>query len=473
MRRSLGAVGVGMVCVGVGVGVGGCATNEPAAVLAAGRPAPARAAGAAPVAAEASASERAIAASAAPAAADVIARVGTQTITKDEILAPMLEEFGLSYLLHLVQLDLARQAAAQQKVAVTEDDVKAERERTFNEMLAETRAKLQEQLDEAVAKKDNAAAERIKAQMKIDPEAALDAYLAQRYAVTREYVSKGEFNIVLETNAYLRKIAEASPDLKKLVTDDAVRKAFGAQFGEKVVIRHIQANNLQTITEARRRLDAGENFADVARALSTNRNTAPQGGAVPPFTVNAPNVPQVFKDVAFGMNIGELSDTIESDNAFHILKLENRIAPKVVKFEDVKDKVRAGLMEQVLQAGVKQLRDKVVRQAIANLRIEHPVLKRQFDERREQQRVRNQQQLDEQMKRDRAQNAPDAPAAPQPGGEPAIEPAPGGDNAAQPAQPEQPASDAGAVTPDAAVAKPKAKATKPAQAPAPAAPADE
>jgi parvulin-like peptidyl-prolyl isomerase len=414
-----------------------------------------------------------------PADGDVVARIGTRKITKDQLLAPMLEEHGLAFLLHLVQLDLARQAAAQHGVTVTADDVQAERDRTFKQMLAETRAKLQEQFDAAVAKEDNAAAERIKAQMQIDPEAALDAYLAQRFTVTREYVSKGEFNIVLETNAHLRKIAEASPDLKKLVTDEAVRKAFDAQFGVKVVIRHLQANNLATVTEARRRIEAGESFAAVAQALSTNANTAPNGGAVRPFTMIDADIPQLFRDVAFGLGQDEVSDTFQSNNAFHIIKLERRIAPKVVEFENVKDQVRAGLMEQVLDAGVKQLRDKLAKQARANVRIEHPVLKRQYERRLEERRLQNQQQLDEQLKRDRA--ADPAGVGDQPAGaEPPAEPAPA-DGAAVPegaagddpqprtgTAPKTPARPAPAAPPAA-----KPKATKPAQAPAPAAPADD
>ena len=53
--------------------------------------------------------------------------------------------------------------------------------------------------------------------------------------------------------------------------------------------------------------------------------------------MNATNVPQVFKDTAFALKNGEVSDPVQADNAYHIIKVENRIAPKVVKFEDVKE----------------------------------------------------------------------------------------------------------------------------------------
>ena len=37
---------------------------------------------------------------------------------------------------------------------------------------------------------------------------------------------------------------------------------------------------------------------------------------------------------------GEVSDIVNADNAFHLIKVENRIAPKVVKFEDVRESLR-------------------------------------------------------------------------------------------------------------------------------------
>ena len=59
----------------------------------------------------------------------------------------MLEAHGLSFLLHLVQLELAKQAAAQQGVKVTPDDVKQERKLTFQRMFKESDDALQRQAE--------------------------------------------------------------------------------------------------------------------------------------------------------------------------------------------------------------------------------------------------------------------------------------------------------------------------------------
>lgn len=355
-------------------------------------------------------SERPIIALAAPPASsesDIIARVGTRVITKDQMLGPLLEAHGLNLMLHLAQLELARQAATEKGITVTPEDFKEERRLTFSRMFKDSDDQIREKIKEARDKGDAGAAEKLEAELKVDRESLLDQYLVQQYAQTGQYVTRQEFDLVLQMNCYLRKIAEATPELKGAVTDDVLHKAFAARYGEKIVVRHIQANDIQAISEAKRRIQAGENFADVARALSTNKNTAPLGGAIPPFTMNATNVPQVFKDASFALKNGEVSDVVHADNAYHLIKVENRIAPKVVKFEDVKESLRADLQDQVLQAAVKQLRDKVVAQMVANLQVENPVLKKQYDEKRDEaSKLRDHAGVDEAMKRDRPTTEP-------------------------------------------------------------------
>lgn len=364
----------------------------------------------APHAKQSTLSERPIIALAAPPASsesDIIARVGTRVITKDQMLGPLLEAHGLNLMLHLAQLELARQAATEKGITVTPEDFKEERRLTFSRMFKDSDDQIREKIKEARDKGDAGAAEKLEAELKVDRESLLDQYLVQQYAQTGQYVTRQEFDLVLQMNCYLRKIAEATPELKGAVTDDVLHKAFAARYGEKIVVRHIQANDIQAISEAKRRIQAGENFADVARALSTNKNTAPLGGAIPPFTMNATNVPQVFKDASFALKNGEVSDVVHADNAYHLIKVENRIAPKVVKFEDVKESLRADLQDQVLQAAVKQLRDKVVAQMVANLQVENPVLKKQYDEKRDEaSKLRDHAGVDEAMKRDRPTTEP-------------------------------------------------------------------
>lgn len=276
----------------------------------------------------------------------VIARVDDVAVTMGQLQGPLVEAYGLNVLLNLVQLELAKQVAANAKVTVTDADVTREQEMTLGRMFK----------DAPAADHDN----------------LFEQFLQQQRS------SRAEFDIVMRVNANLRKVAE--PLLAGKISDENLKEAFGAMYGEKVQVRHIQGSNLQEIQEARRRVEAGEPFAAVARELSRNQRTGSLGGLLPQFSRGTTDLPQSMKDAAFALKPGELSDPVEAKGAYHLLMLEQRIPPKIFKFEDVKESIREELNERAVQETVKQLRQQIVQQAREKLKIEHPELQRQFEQ---------------------------------------------------------------------------------------------
>jgi len=276
----------------------------------------------------------------------VVARMGSQTITLGELEEPLIKAYGLNVLLNLVQLDLVKQAAKDAGVTVTPEDVRQEREMMVGRMFREAE--------------------------KSDYEQLLDQFLA------REHITRAEFDLVLETNANLRKIAE--PQLRDKVTEENVQEGFRVQYGEKVLVHHVQCANQQEIAAVQRRLAAGESFEKVATELSRNQISGPIGGELPAFTRADTRFGQAFKEMAFGLKVGEISEPVEWNGSLHLIKLVQRIEPKAVKYEDVKDSVKRELVDQWTQQIVRQLRAKIGQQALAALRIENPELKRQFEE---------------------------------------------------------------------------------------------
>ena len=274
----------------------------------------------------------------------VVARVDDIAITVGQLQRPLFEGYGLNVLLNVVQLELAKQVAANAKVVVTEADVNRERDMTLEKMFKDA--------------------------PKQDYDNLFEQFLTQQRS------SRAEFDVVMGVNAHLRKVAE--PMLAGKISDENLKEAFNVMYGERVQVRHIQASNLQEIQEARRRVDAGEPFAAVAREISRNQRSAALGGLLPEFSRATTDLPQSLKDAAFALKPGELSDPVEAKGAYHLLKLENRIAPKAVKFEDVKDGIREELHERAVQETVKQLRQQIVQQAREKLKIENAELQRQF-----------------------------------------------------------------------------------------------
>jgi hypothetical protein len=209
-----------------------------------------------------------------------------------------------------------------------------------------------------------------------DRKQLLEQFLAQRR------ISAYEFDLLVRSNAYLRKIAE--PLIKDKITEENLHQAFGVVYGETVQIRHIQCANMQEIAEVQRRLAAGEPFEQVARELSRNERTAPLGGEVSPVS-REQDLPQAFKDTAFALKEGQVSDPVYADGAYHLIKLEKRFAPKAVKFEDVKDSLRKQLYDRLLQTAINDLRGRIRDRIGRELRIEDPILRKQLAEQLEKQ----------------------------------------------------------------------------------------
>jgi parvulin-like peptidyl-prolyl isomerase len=350
-----------------------------------------------------------------------IARMPGLNISREQFLAPLIEGHGLTVLLNVAQLELAKQNASRRGLALTEDDLRQERQRTLQQAFGEMDAKIQQQVDAAVARNDQAAAEKLRAQLKIDHEQMLQQLLAQ------QRVTRPEFEIVLRTNAYLRKIAES--EIKE-ISDDLLRKRFETEYGATVRVRHIQGGNVAELQAARTRLNAGEPFEKVAREASRNARTGALGGELPRFGLATTNIPDNFKEAAFALKEGDVSEIVECEGVYHLIKLEQKFAPRAVKFENVKESLREKVREQLVQGIVLKFRDDLAQQAREHLKIEDPVMNEQFARRlqerdkqiRDLEKIKQQQERDRQLLQPAPGQAPstpqDPPAAPAPAPQP-------------------------------------------------------
>ncbi len=341
-----------------------------------------------------------------PTSGPVLARAGEIQVTLDQLERPLLEAYGLNILLNLTQLELVKNMVAKTHVTVTPDDIARERQMTIENMFTDSNRKMTDKIETLRAKNQDAEAQKLMAEMHKDNEKAFDQFLADKH------IGKADFDIVNETNAYLRKLAE--PLVKGKITDQQLKDAFGALYGEKVKCRHIQCANLQEIQEAKRRLGAGDPFAKVAMEMSRNPSTGPLGGRLEPFTLQVQGLPETFKAAAFALKPGEVSDIVQAEGSYHLILLEERIPPKVVKFDDVKESIRADMESKGIDAMVKGMRQQLADQAAAAIVIEDPVLKKQWEERlaKRDAQIKDREAVRKQLEKERPENA--APATSQP-----------------------------------------------------------
>lgn len=113
----------------------------------------------------------------------------------------------------------------------------------------------------------------------------------------------------------------AAPELAQ----QRVREVVGAQVGQgapQVHAAHILVATQQAADEARTRIEAGEDFGDVAREVSTDSGTAPNGGDLGWFT-HQEMVP-AFADAAFSLSVGDVSQPVASEFGWHLIKVFER-----------------------------------------------------------------------------------------------------------------------------------------------------
>jgi len=296
----------------------------------------------------------------------VVAKVNGTPITVGDVYRPMMEAYGLQFMLHLTQLELARERGMAMGLKIGPEDIAAERQRTveaaFKDMIDIDKVPGSEAEKTAFADREYAR--------------LLDQLLEMKR------ISKPEFNLAMETGAWLWKIA--STQVQGRVSDKDVEEAFKIKYGEKVKVRHIELRNMREVAEALRRLtEEKQPFEKVAADMSLDEKSKNFGGSLRPFSRAEVMWPKEFKEAAFALaNPGDLSAPISIGETIHILKLDAKVPPNsVVKFEDHREILRQEIYNLMTQARVKQLRDEIAMEAGKALQIEDPLLRKQYNER--------------------------------------------------------------------------------------------
>ena len=100
---------------------------------------------------------------------------------------------------------------------------------------------------------------------------------------------------------------------------------------------------------------APDSFADAARKNSQDTGSAPNGGDLDFFGRGAMVKP--FEDAVFAMNKSDISNIVESDFGFHIIKLTDVKAPKQKSFEELRAGIEADLKTQQAQRKFAEVAD--------------------------------------------------------------------------------------------------------------------
>ncbi len=130
---------------------------------------------------------------------------------------------------------------------------------------------------------------------------------------------------------------------------DLFRKAGEVTFREIVLRADSPAARSERRAEAeaiRRRAAEGEDFAELARAVS-EAGTRAEGGLLGPL--GAKDLSPELAEPAFGLPVGEVSEVLEVPHGFHIIKVESRVDDRVVSLDEVRGRLREHLEKREYQ----------------------------------------------------------------------------------------------------------------------------
>ena len=236
---------------------------------------------------------------------EVVAKVGDMTITKSELYDELVNQNGAQVLDMLVADKIMQSELQKQNIVITDEEIEADVEE-MKEFYGSDEA-LNNELDARGLTLDDVR-NNIKSNLQIG--LLLDPYL----------------NITDE------EIAEFFEENKA---------SFGQE--EQVKASHILVETEEEALDIKAKLDAGEDFAELAKEHSTDASNSEQGGALGYFAES--KMVQEFSDAAFSLGIDEISDPVKTSLGYHIIRVEDKIEAEEAVLEENIDDIKSQIFQ--------------------------------------------------------------------------------------------------------------------------------
>ncbi|HOQ76926.1 MAG TPA: peptidylprolyl isomerase [Thermoclostridium sp.] len=239
---------------------------------------------------------------------EVVAKVGGEKITKEELYNRLVEYYGESALDSIIAEKIVDMELKKANITVTDEELQQE----MNELI------------ESYGGEDY-----------------VNMYLAMQ-GLTLEDLKE-------DILSYLKVKKLLEPRLT--VTEEEVEEYFENNKSlfdqpEQVEASHILVDDEETAKEVKRKLDEGADFAQLAAEYSKDTNNAQNGGQLGYF--GRGEMVDEFEEVAFSMKVGEISDPVKTDYGYHIIKVTGHKEAKAANLEDSRADIEDILKNQKL-----------------------------------------------------------------------------------------------------------------------------
>lgn len=236
---------------------------------------------------------------------EVVAKVNDVEITKEELYDQLVAQNGEAALNALISEKILSAEVEAKKITVSDEEI-------------------QENIDEMTEYYGG--------------EEEMNNALVQ-YNLTLDDVKE---NIV--NNLQLQKILE--PYIE--ISDDEIAQYFEnnkdyLDQAEEVKASHILVESKEVADEVKEKLDGGADFAELAKEYSTDTSNSQFGGSLGYFG-RGEMVPE-FEEVAFSMKVDEISEPVETQFGFHIIKVEDHKEAKEATLDESKEDIRKTIFQ--------------------------------------------------------------------------------------------------------------------------------
>lgn len=154
--------------------------------------------------------------------------------------------------------------------------------------------------------------------------------------------------------AYVRsKVAEA-------LTEEAAHKRFDEEMakfvpGEEIHVQHILVDSEDEAKAVIADLDAGGDFAAIAKDKSKDPGSASNGGDLG-FIKRGQTVPE-FEDAAFALDVGQYTEApVQSQYGWHVIKVDEKRPESPPTFEQEARRIQSDLFSEAYDKAIADLR---------------------------------------------------------------------------------------------------------------------
>ncbi len=226
-----------------------------------------------------------------------IATIGDKSVTREDWLKKMEDEYGKSTLEDMINVRVVEQLAKKNKLKVSDSDI----EREF-----------------------------------LLIKAVNNSFYEDEHTTEKEWKDQIRYNILLE-ELLTKDIDISEKEMKSFYTKNKGLY----QFDDSYRIRHIVVKDQEEANRVLKDLKGGSSFEAVAAERSTDRYTSPYGGDLGFVTEAQDSIPAAYITEARTLKENEWStEPIKVSKGYAIIQLKEKLNARTFTYDEVKDQIK-------------------------------------------------------------------------------------------------------------------------------------